>query len=403
MQTAGVNTLRAHIETSGDSYASISVLQEVPRMPEGSKELRPHRMAVGLYDLKEGALVRRKSIEADIAGAKTAIAQLAGEKIADLVLLNDHDLSYGKIRFDERSITTLQNHLGDIQDPLSRALCWSATWDMLRDGELSASDYVPMVIKALTGESDVAIVSMTLIQLETAVELFASESNRIRLRRVVADGVEGLFNTSAPGSDLQLQYARAFASRAVTTEQTDRVRGALNGEVKGLTIDADLRWHFLNTLVERGLATVADIDAELVIDNTANGQRYASFARAALPDATVKSKSFDSVIKDDLSNHIQLSTIQGIQRPTQRDLLAPFVSRYFDIVREVWDSQSHEIAKNVAAGLYPTYITTQHTLELTQNWLTGVGADAPSGLRRVMAENRDAMARALNAQACDAR
>ena len=170
-----------------------------------------------------------------------------------------------------------------------------------------------------------------------------------------------------------------------------------------MTIDADLRWHLLNTLVERGLATSADIDAELVIDNTANGQRYASFARAALPDATVKSKSFDSVIKDDLSNHIQLSTIQGIQRPTQRDLLAPFVSRYFDIVREVWDSQSHEIAKNVAAGLYPTYITTQHTLELTQNWLNGVGADAPSGLRRVMAENRDAMARALNAQACDGR
>ena len=372
-------------------------------MPEGSKELRPHRMAVGLYDLKEGALVRRKSIEADIAGAKTAIAQLAGEKIADLVLLNDHDLSYGKIRFDARSIATLKNHLGDIQDPLSRALCWSATWDMLRDGELSASDYVPMVIKALAGESDVAIVSMTLIQLETAVELFASEANRTRLRKVVADGVEGLFTTSAPGSDLQLQYARAFSSRAVSKEQTNRVRRALNGEVKGLTIDADLRWHLLNTLVERGLATSADIDAELVIDNTANGQRYASFARAALPDATVKSKSFDSVIKDDLSNHIQLSTIQGIQRPTQRDLLAPFVSRYFDIVREVWDSQSHEIAKNVAAGLYPTYITTQHTLELTQNWLNGVGADAPSGLRRVMAENRDAMARALNAQACDGR
>jgi len=403
LQTAGVNTLRAHIETSGDTYSSISVLQEAPLMPAGSKELRPHRMAVGLYDLKDGALIRRKSVEADVAGARTAISGLNGEKIADLVLLNDHDLSYGKIRFDERSIATLKNHLGDIQDPLSRALCWSATWDMLRDGELPARDYVPMVIKALAGESDVAIVSMTLIQLETAVELFTAEANRTPLRKFVADGVEALFNSSEPGSDLQLQYARAFASRAVTKEQTDHVRGALNGNIKGLTIDADLRWHILNTLVERGLATNADIDAELVIDNTANGQRYAAFARAALPDAQVKSKAFDSVINEDLSNHIQLSTIQGMQRPLQRELLAPFVARYFAVVREFWDSHSHEIAKNVAAGLYPSYIATQETLELTHKWLTGEGADAPSGLRRVMAENRDAMARALNAQACDAR
>lgn len=403
LQTAGVNTLRPKLVIAGGVYTSVAVRQEAPLMPEDSKELRPHRMAVGLYDLKSGALVRRTSIELDVTGATTDVPELAGERVADLVLLNDRDLSYGKIRFDSRSVETLRNHLGDIEDPLSRALCGSATWDMLRDGELAASGYVPMAIKALTGESDVAVVAMTLTQLETAIEIFAADANRAELRKVLAGGIEALLDKTQAGSDLQLQYARSFASAAATAEQSARIRRLLNGELTGLVIDADLRWHFINCLVERDLATNAEVDAELERDNTANGQRYAAFARAAFPDAAVKAEAFDAAVKGLLSNHIQLSTIRGFQRPTQRDLLTIYVDRYFEIVLDVWNSQTYEIATNVATGLYPTYVTSQSTLAATKTWLGGVGKDAPSGLRRIMAENRDAMTRALTAKAKDAR
>ena len=402
LQTAGVNTLRPKIVMAGETYTSIAVCQEAPLMPEGSKQLRPHRMAVGLYDLKDGVLVRRKSVELDVAGATTDVPELAGEKVADLVLLNDHDLSYGKIRFDDRSLATLMNHLGDIQDPLSRALCWSATWDMLRDGELAASDYVPMAIKALAGESDVAVVTMTLTQLETAVEIFAADTNRSKLRKILASGIAALLDKMQPGSDLQLQYARSFANTAATADHATRIRSLINGELAGLVIDADLRWHFIGCMVERGLATSAEVDAELVRDNTANGQRYAAFARAAFPDAAVKAKAFDAAIKGDLSNHIQLSTIRGFQRPTQRNLLTAYVDKYFEIILDLWNSQTYEIATNIATGLYPTYVTSQSTLAATEAWLAGAGKDAPNGLRRVMAENRDAMTRALMAQAKDA-
>ncbi len=359
-------------------------------------------MAVGLYDLKDGALVRRRSVEFDLAGASTVVTELAGEKVADLVLLNDRDLSYGKIRFDEKSIATLKEHLGDLQDSLSRALCWSAVWDMLRDGELAASDYVALVLNALAGEQDAAVVQMTLTQLDTAVELYASEANRAKLRAEEAIGIEALLDGTEAGSDLQLLFARTFASTSTSPEQISKVRSMLDGKIAGLTVDADLRWHLLNTLVERGVATAQEIDSELERDNTANGQRYAAFARAALPTAEAKEKAFTAAITEGLSNHIQISTIRGMQRPIQRNLLGGYVDRYFDVVLDVYEKESFEMASNVALLLYPMYITSPDTLARTEKWLAGVGKDAPNGLRRTMSENRDALARALNAQAKDA-
>ncbi len=402
LQTAGVNTMRAELVVSGDTYSSISVVQEAPLVPAESKELRPHRMAVGLYDLKEGELIRRTSAELDVSGALTEVKELSGEKLADLVLINDRDLSYGKIRFDERSLATLKDHLGDIKDPLSRALCWSATWDMLRDGELSASNYVPMAIEALAGELDDAVVSMTLAQLDTAVQLFAQSSHREALSEMLANGIEALLDATKPGSDLQLQYARSFASAAKTPTQHARIRAMLEGNLEGLVIDADLRWHFLGCLAERNLVTTAEIDAELVRDNTANGQRYAAFSRSAFPDAAVKAKAFNSAIHDGLSNHIQIQTIRGFQRATHRELLTGYVEKYFAIILEVWNTQSYETATNIAQGLFPTYVTTQATLDATEQWLSGTGKDAPNALRRIVSECRDALVRALKAQAKDA-
>ncbi len=402
LQTAGVNTLRPELHIADGVYTSITVKQEPPLVPVGSTELRPHRMAVGLYDLKDGSLVRRKSAEIDLAGASTVVTELAGEKVADLVLLNDRDLTYGKIRFDENSIATLKEHLGDLQDPLSRALCWSAVWDMLRDGELAASDYVALVINALAGEQDAAVVQMTLIQLESAVELFAAPANRSKLRAEEAIGIEALLDGTEPGSDLQLLFARTFAGTATSAEQVTKVRSMLDGKVAGLTVDADLRWHLLNCLIERGAATSAELDAELVRDNTANGLRYAAYARAAFPTKEVKATAFESATTSGLSNHIQIATIRGFQRPIQRELLSDYVDRYFDIVFNVWNTESYEMASNVAMLLYPTYIISNETLAKTENWLATIGKDAPNGLRRIMAENRDAMARALNAQAKDA-
>lgn len=401
LQTAGVNTLRPKLVVENGAYSAVTVLQEAPKMPLDSTELRPHRLAIGLFDMANGALVRRKSIIFDLSGASTEVPELLGEKVADLVLLNDQDLSYAKIRFDESSISTLKEHLGDLQDPLSRALCWAAVWDMLRDAELTATDYVPLVLNALAGEQDAAVVSTTLGQLESAVELFAADAHRPLLRAEAALGIDALLDGADSGSDLQLIYARALASAATSSDQIAKVRDMLDGKLPGLVVDADLRWHFINSLVERGQGSLQEVEAELANDKTAKGLRYAAFARAAVPSRETKVEAFRSSIEDGLSNHIQLSTMRGFQRPIQRELLKDFVSRYFAIILDVFEKETFEIASNAASLLYPTYVISDTTLAATEQWLAGLGKDAPASLRRIMAENRDAMARALNAQAKD--
>lgn len=401
LQTAGVNTLRPKLDIKDGAYTSVEVIQEAPLMPVGSIELRPHRMAVGLYDLVEGALIRRKSVVFELSGASTAIPELQGEKIADLVLLNDQDLSYGKIRFDENSINTLKQHLGDLKDPLSRTLCWGGVWDMLRDAELAASDYVPLVLNALAGELDAAVVGMTMRQLNSAVELYSSDSNRIRLRAEKAIGIEALLDGTQPGGDLQLIYAREFATSAKSAAQFAKVRAMLDGKLKGLVVDADLRWALLNAIVESGVATHEEVDAELERDKTASGLRSAAFARAAFPDAAAKAEAFRSALYDGLSNHIQLATIQGFNRPSQREMLTSYIDKYFDVIVQVWEKETYEMASNVVTGLYPTFQVSEETFEKTKKWLAGPGKDSPNGLRRLMSENRDAMARSIKAQAKD--
>ena len=229
------------------------MLQEPPLVPTGSSELRPHRMAVGLYDLKDGVLARRKSVELDVVGKLTKVDGLSGEKVADLLLINDHDLSYGKIRFDERSIATLKAHLGKVNDGLSRALCWGAAWDMLRDAELSASDFIDIAIAGLPGEDDITTVTALGNQLISAVEIYSADKNRDANREKIAGVLSDLLDKAPAGSGHQLQFARTFASLAHTPAQTARIRELLDGKLSGLVIDADLRWHFVLCLSSAAL------------------------------------------------------------------------------------------------------------------------------------------------------
>lgn len=401
LQTSGVNTLRPIVESRRDNFTRIAVKQEAPLVPEGSTQLRPHRLGIGLYDLVDEHLSLRKSVEIDVAGEITEVPAFSGEKIADLILINDGDLSYAKLRFDERSLATLNAYLGAVRDPLARALCWASLWDSLRDGELSASYYIPTALKALEKESDITMTGTTLAQLDIAVEVFACDKNRNALRIIVADGVEKLLSSAQPGSDHQLQFARAFATSAATSTHGARIKELLNGSLAGLTIDVDLRWHFINALIERGLLEKSDVEAELARDNTAHGQKSAAFAMAAIPSKEAKETAFAKAVSGELTNALHLATLRGFQRPSHAVLLSDFVDRYFAMLINLWATKGFETAESAATLLYPTWVISDKTLATTQHWLNVTGKDAPGALRRCVAENRDGLVRALKARAKD--
>ena len=401
LQTAGVNTLRPALEIENDKYKSVAVIQEAPTMPVGSSQLRPHRMAVGLYDLTNNKISCRKSVELDVAGGKTDVPALAGEKVADLLLINDQDLTYSKIRFDERSIATLKSHLGKIEDALTRALCWSATWDMLRDAEISATDFIDIALSGLAGEDDIATVTIIGNQLASAVEIYSAPTKRDSARLKVGNAYEQMVKAAAAGSDHQLQYARNFTSFASSAEHNDLIKELLDGKLSGLKVDADLRWTFVIALAERGLMDKGALAAELLKDNTLTGQLSHATALAALPTAQAKSQTWKSITTEDLSTSQREAKIAGFMRALHRPLLSAYVDPYFDLLLETWGKKSYEVASKFVMGMYPTYITTQDTLEKTTTWLNTTGKDGQAGLRRLVAEGKDALERALKVQGRD--
>ncbi len=401
LQTAGVNTLRPVLDIQNGSYTSIAIAQEVPLIPQGSKELRPHRLAVGLYDITGDALKLRKSVELDVNGALTKVADLSGEKTADLLLINDRDLSYAKLRFDDRSIATLKSHLGALNDDLARALCWAAVWDMHRDAEISTSDFMQIAFSGLKGEADDAIVSIVLSQLTTSVEAFATDANRDGYREKFADALWHLASGAKPASDLQLIYARAFAANAFTPDQISNLREVLNGSIKGLKLDTDLRWYLLIALTERGATTKSELEAELAKDNTTTGNIAFETALAAFPNSEAKAYAFNKVRDESAATSIRSALVSGFQRPSQRHLLTPFVDLYFDNLITEWDSKSYEGAAKFVTGMYPSWVVSDLTVEKTNAWLNGVGKDAPAVLRKLVKESQDGLIRALKVQKLD--
>uniref|UniRef100_UPI00404B73F6 aminopeptidase N n=1 Tax=Candidatus Planktophila sp. TaxID=2175601 RepID=UPI00404B73F6 len=401
LRTAGVNTLRPVIEVSGDTYASISIQQEVPTMPLGSTELRPHRLHVGLFDIVGDKLTRRTSVELDVEGALTEVKALASAKVADLVLINDKDQTYAKLRFDHRSIATMKSHLGSLDDSLARGLIWASLWDSCRDGELSATDYVTIALNALKSESDISIVSATLMQIDTAIWAYANPTKRDALRAHVGQSVEALLDASAAGSDHQMAFARAFANFAFTPAHYDRIKAILDGSINGLVIDAEIRWYIFICGVKRGLFGPADIQAESKKDETAHGKQYTARANASMPSKDAKLKAFNSITTDNLSNTIHSYTCLGFNENIHHDVLADFVDPYFDSMLKVWETKGYEIAETTATLLFPTWVITPETLAKTEHWLNVTGKDAAHSLRRAITEGRDAMARALKARSAD--
>ncbi|MFF4159478.1 aminopeptidase N [Streptomyces sp. NPDC001678] len=404
LETAGVNVLTPQV--TYDSAGRITELAVLQEAAAERPELRPHRLAVGLYRREEpgGPLLRYARAEADVTGLRTVVTELAGAERPELILVNDDDLTYCKIRFDEGSLATLREHLGDLTDPLARALCWSALWNLTRDGLLPARDYLELVLRFAGAETDIGVLQMVQTWATAALTHYAVPARREDAGRELAAGALRELRLAEPGSGHQLAWARFFAAHASEDGDTRMLRGLLDGtaRIDGLDVDQELRWTFQAALTSRGAADESALAAELARDNTASGKRHQVRALASRPSAEVKEAAWRAVVDSDtLSNALAEATIAGFDQPGQRELLAPFAPRYFEVIERVWRERSIEIAMAVVRGLFPALQDRPETLAATDAWLAE-HPDAAPALRRLVLEARDDLARALRAQECDA-
>lgn len=407
LQTSGVNLVRpeVQIDAAGD-YAEVSLRQEPPSQPTGvAPTLRDHRIALGLYDREGDSLVRQRQVELDLVGASVTVPQLTGLEVPALLLPNDDDLTFAKIRLDERSIETAISSIGDIAESLPRALIWGSAWDMTRDAEIGTGDYLQLVISGLQRESDVGVVQQVLRQVSLAIDLYASPENRIRYSDTLARELKALLDQAEPGSDHQLAFVRGYSDAAVLQPDLEILQQVYRGELvlEGLAVDADLRWQLLQNLVSTERAGTADVDAELERDNTAAGVRNAQVARCLIPTAEAKTKAWNQALHDrELANHLLAATIGGIMDGRHRELVRPHVDEYFDAIEEVWQTRTPEMAQQIVSGLYPTLLVEPQTITKTESYLQHHPKLAP-GAQRLLNEALDAVLRAMRCQERDRR
>jgi aminopeptidase N len=394
------------------AVTSFAVRQEAPALPAGAKGepvLRPHRIAVGLYSLDEGRLVRTHREELDVVGAITTVT-IDGLGRADFVLLNDDDLTYAKIRFDDVSTATLRAvGIGAFADSLPRALCWLSTWDMVRNGELAARDYLDLALRSLPTETNIGLVNAVQLNLLTALDFYVAPQARAAASASVAEFARHHLMWAPPGGDFQLAWARLFIRVAVSDDDLELVSGLRDGSatVDGLTIDNDLRWRLLTALARSGRIADDVIGAELAADQTTSGTERAAAAMASRPTAPAKAEAWDQVINQtDLANGLIEAMVGsrrssgGFAQPTQLDLLEPYVEPYFEAIKGLWESRPAEIASLITTALYPRLLASPALIARTDAYLETAGP-IPA-VQRILREARDDMQRAVRAQQVDA-
>jgi aminopeptidase N len=410
LKTTGLNTLRADFDVDGDgAFTRFSITQG--GAAPGAGETRVHRLAVGIYDDDgTGKLVRTHREELDVEGERTDVPALQGISRGKFILVNDDDLTYCSLRLDPDSLSTVLTRIADIAEPLPRTLAWSAAWEMTRDAELKARDFVALVITGVHAESEVGVAQRLLLQAQTALNAYADPQWAVENGwPAFGDALLDLARESAPGSDHQLAFVNALCTSVLSSNHIAVLSTLLDNEpaavnLSGLVIDTDLRWRIVTALAASGNldadgAETPFIDAEAQQDPTAAGRRHAAAASAARPQAVVKDAAWQQVIEDDtIANITTRSIVTGFVQPGQAALLAPFTAKYFAAIAGVWERRSSEVAQTVVIGLYPSSDVSQSGLDAADEFLAG---DLPPALRRLVIEGRAGVERALRARAFD--
>ncbi|RAN74346.1 aminopeptidase N [Bacillus sp. SRB_336] len=414
LQTAGISTLTPTLATAEGLITSFAITQEAVDPTTGRRALRPHRLSVGLFNFgtstdDAGRLVRTHSAAVDVAGDVTDVTALEGLPVPALIVVNDQDLSYAKVRLDPASLETALASVDAVEDPLARSLVWSSLWNAVRDAQLPAGSYVTAVCRHAAGEPDIALLQTLADNARFAAANYSPPETRGEVQAELLAAVERHLDQAAAGSDEQLVWARAFALLGRGSDaSTERIRGLLAGESvpAGLGVDTGLRWLLWEALAARGEATVAELDVELARKTTAETRSARTTAVAARPAEEAKAAAWeDAVVGTALTNELLSATIEGFMAGSHA-LLDAYVEPYFAVLADVWEERSIEIAGRIVRGLYPARQDLEPGMEpaahpvvvRTDAWLAR-NAGAAAGLRRLLVEQRDHLVRALAAQA----
>ncbi len=406
LETQGMNTIVAEVGETGGNVSSLSLRQS---HGAGDDLLRPHVIRVGAYSMNgEGVLERLHQEEAtlSVSSPTTVLAGFNSRPVPDLLLVNDDDLTYGKIRLDPHSLETVRTHLSALADPLARATCWGILWDMVRDGELTAGTYIACIVEHAPEETVMAVLEGTrglLGKAKTALTRYAAESNRFAYREHLTAQARRIMLSSREGSDSQYLWARSFISLAESKDELELLQHLLDGsvEITGLLLDQVVRWDIIFALASHGMCEPELLNAEALRDTTDQGQRNLITAKALQPSREAKEEAWrNATASTNASLYERIAWLEGFQRWDQKELLSPYVTQYCTFVEELWTGTWSAVeARELTRLAFPLHVTDAASLAELEKLLEG---DLPDPAVRILRDSIDEMHRVIRANACDA-
>ena len=405
LKTTGINDLVPEYSVEDGKYSEFAVLQF--GATPGKGELRTHRIAIGLYSLIDGQVIRTDRIEVDVNGELTEVPEIVGKQKADLVLVNDDDLTYCMMKLDADSLQFVIANIDKIVDPLARSLCWSASWEMTRNAEMRARDFIELVCRGAAHETEISVLDRILSQAATALNTYADPTwAATEGKQLLADAYLAAAETAEPGSDKQLVFVQKMTEVEPGEKQAEFFEAITNNTppLRDLTIDHQLRWKAVTALIAAGLVEdeTQKIAAIAESDKSSNGRNAAIKAQAAIPTEDNKKAVLDELVAHSatLGNLIIRYKLEGLKFIGSAPLLMNLSNVFFSNADSLWGQLDSMTATTVLTGIYPSWDISQETVEKTAKFLEK--NDLPTGVRRIAAEGSARIERALKARIYDA-
>ncbi|MDO4665790.1 MAG: aminopeptidase N [Actinomycetaceae bacterium] len=402
VQEHGITVLRTRVITGEDGrIRDLTVLQETP---QAGTSVRPHRMVVGGYNLQDGQLVRTNRWELDVDGEQTPVSEAIGMARPDVIVLNDEDLTYAKIRLDQESLAFATEQIGAFADPLARAVVMASLWDACRDGELPAREYVEIALTSLATETDSDQRALVCKNLVVAATSYTNPAERDALTDEWSHRLHVMAVAQPAGADSQKQLLLTAVALA-KNDQVQWLKDLLSGKapLSGIAIEGEVRWNIVSELAALGAISENAIAAELERDDTLTGRQFAAGAKAALPpnriEAMQKALNDTSIPNGTLEQIITAIRTTSWRNPAD----GAFVPTYFASLTKVWESFTFHIAELVVNGLFPDNLVGVEGLDVIgtgRQWLAD-NVSADTALRRCVIECLDTAERKHRCQDAD--
>ena len=377
LQESGINTLTTKVATDADGVITKFAVEQKGSANNGV--LRPHTLKIGFYGLQDGKVVRLDSFQEDIdAAPSTEIADLVGKKRPEFILLNDDDLTYAKLRFDQQSLDFLEDHLADFDDALARAVASLALWDMTRDAEYPAEKYIKVTLTQLARENQATTFKTILAGLMTTVRQYVAPARSAAMLESTSEALWKLTTEAEAGSDAQFQLLGAYLGLGADKDFESHARGLLSGELSlpGLEVDNNLRWTILISLARVGAVDDDEIKAELDKDDSIANREFAYRARASRPTAEAKKWAWDSAMDPDALTNSQLrAVVLGFASGSDPKLYEGYIKPFFDAINTVWTTRTYHSSETMlgscvsAYSLYPAPAPTDELIAAANEWL----------------------------------